>query len=98
MLGHLTAFGADPVPYYFRTSDGHEIDLVLEVAGQRWAIEIKLASQARPAELEKLRRCAEWIDADRTIFVSRAKDNIDSERLNLCNLAGWVERFPTWIS
>ncbi len=41
----------DIEPYFFRTADGSEIDLILEKNGQLWAaIEIKFSSQPKPTK------------------------------------------------
>src|SRR5262249_17407220 len=49
------ALGRRPFePYFFRTSDGYEIDLVLDFGGaERWAVEIKLTSSPTPADWER---------------------------------------------
>ena len=39
----LKNLGADFEPYYFRTSDGYELDLLLKYKTNLWAIEMKLA-------------------------------------------------------
>ncbi|PAZ01351.1 MAG: hypothetical protein CAK90_00650, partial [Spartobacteria bacterium AMD-G4] len=44
VLASLDLFGLSAEPYFFRTSDGIESDLLLDWAGERWAIEIKLTS------------------------------------------------------
>jgi predicted AAA+ superfamily ATPase len=40
--------------YYWRTSQGAEVDLVLDTGKQRWAIEIKSSGHIRPADLRGL--------------------------------------------
>ena len=57
-------------PFFFRTSDGHEIDLVLNLGRERWAIEVKLSSSPSPADWERLNRVADMIGADRRYLVS----------------------------
>ena len=43
-LATLAAVGKPAEPLFFRTSDGHELDLVLDWGVERWAVEIKLTS------------------------------------------------------
>jgi predicted AAA+ superfamily ATPase len=85
-LGLLHALGVPHAAAYFRTSDGHELDLVLEARGERWAVEIKLTADPSPADLARLDACARMIGATRSILVSRvAKDAGDAKRLS-CGL------------
>lgn len=56
--------------YFFRTSDGAEVDLVLEREGQTWAVEIKAKPQVKASELRSLRRFVSDHPVDRQICVS----------------------------
>ncbi len=70
----LAALGAAGRPHeaaYVRTRLGEEIDLVLELGGQRWAIEITMTSRPSPEDLARLDRNAALIGATRRILVSR---------------------------
>ena len=60
-------------PYFFRTSDGHELDLVLDVAGERWAIETKLSSSRSSSDWDRLNRVADLIGATRRFLVSTTR-------------------------
>jgi predicted AAA+ superfamily ATPase len=71
LLGHLSSHGRDHEACFFRTSDGYEIDLVLEFGRARWAIEIKLTTAPSPADLDRLVRTADLIGATRCCLVSR---------------------------
>jgi hypothetical protein len=42
ILGHMEATGQRYEAHHLRTSDGQEIDLMLELGGEPWAIETKL--------------------------------------------------------
>lgn len=60
-------------PYFYRTSAGAEIDLVLEFApGKCWAIEIKLSSA--PTIERGFHTAADDINAERRILVHRGND------------------------
>lgn len=79
----LAAFaqrGEAPTPHFFRTSDGREIDLVLEVGRERWAIEIKLTTSPSDADLARLDELADLIDADRRVLVTRSRRIVESGR------------------
>ncbi|MEK7767721.1 MAG: ATP-binding protein [bacterium] len=70
-LGSLQARGRSFEAFFLRSQKGEEIDLILEYARERWAIEIKLTASPSPAELERLDRTAALIGASRRILVSR---------------------------
>jgi len=89
ILGHLDTLGLENQPYFLRTSDGHEIDLLVDVGGQRWALEIKLTSRPAPADMRRLDHLADWVDADRRILVSRVASPVESGSRISCDLA-WL--------
>ena len=85
-LGTLSALAVPHQAHHFRTSDGYELDLVLEAGRERWAVEIKLTSDPSPHDLARLEKCAAMVQATRSILVSRvARDAGDSRRLS-CGL------------
>ena len=63
----INAAPSHALPGFFRTSGGAEIDLLLELpGGERWAIEIKRHSAARPTRgfyqaCEDLRPARRWL-------------------------------------
>lgn len=71
ILRHLHVAGQSFQAFFLRTSDGHEIDLVLECRGKLWALEVKLTSAPGIGDLNRLRKTAELIQADRCVLVSR---------------------------
>lgn len=77
ILGTLGAAGAAAEPFFLRTSDQHEIDLVLRIGTVLWAIEIKLSSQPTPADLKRLNHTADLIGAGRRILISATRDCVD---------------------
>ena len=91
ILGHLEALGYRAAPYYLRTHDGHEVDLVLEVGGSRWAIEVKLTTQPDRRAFQRLTALAEAIGADRSILISRSTSISESPSTLLCDLP-WLLR------
>jgi hypothetical protein len=71
IVAHLAALGRGHEAHYLRTSDGHEIDLILDVQGERWAIEVKLTTSPSPAEVARLEETAKLVDATRVALVCR---------------------------
>lgn len=71
ILGFLTSSGKKYDAYFFRSSDGHEIDLVLKLPKGLWAFEFKLTSVPSPADMVKLNDVADLVGADRRILVTR---------------------------
>lgn len=92
ILGHLSAHGREARPSFLRTSDGFEIDLVIDLAGKRWAIEFKLTSNPAPQDLRRLAKAAEWIDASHYALVSRTSRLAESKRGISCNLHELLKR------
>ena len=78
-------------PYYFRTSDQHEIDLVLDFGKERWAIEFKLTSSPNPAQMEKLAATSRMIGASRSYLVSKTASVIDGGDRISCGLPALLE-------
>ncbi len=58
---------------YCRTSDGLECDLVVDMAGFREVIEIKLTSSPTLADFGKLEAIAALVDAQRKELISRTE-------------------------
>lgn len=92
VLGLLRARGIPHQAFHLRTSDQHEIDLVLEVAGELWAVEIKLTTSPTPADLDKLDKLADLIDAPRRFLVSQTRMPAGDDQRASCDLEGLLER------
>lgn len=59
--------------FFFRTQDGHEVDLVLQVGGEREVIEIKLSSSPALEDLAKLEALGTQLRATRCVLLSRTR-------------------------
>ncbi len=57
--------------YFFRTNDGHEIDLVLKFSGRLWAFEFKLTGSPGAEDMKRLNVAADLIGADRRFLISK---------------------------
>ena len=71
---------------YLRTTDQYEIDLVLNFAKERWAVEIKLTTSPGEGDMARLNQAADMIDADRRFLVSQARGVVESGNQVVCNL------------
>lgn len=69
VLSRLTSEGRRHEAYYLRTSDGHEIDLIVDLEGERWAIEVKLTTAPSPADVTRLEHTAKMVNASRVALV-----------------------------
>jgi hypothetical protein len=75
-------------PYFLRTSDQHEIDLVLDFGTSLWAIETKLTSSPSVGDVRRFNKTADLIQADRRVLVSRVAEPLESEELLVTHLGG----------
>ena len=94
-LGVLTALGAPHTAYHFRTSDGHELDLVLEIGRERIAVEIKLTSNPSPHDLARLEKCAAMINATRSILVTNVPTDAGDKKRLSCVLDRFLRELQT---
>lgn len=95
IIGELAVHGARVEPYFFRTSDGHEIDLVLDFGRERWAIEVKLSASPTPADMDRLDRTADLIGATHRYLVSQTPRSVASATRASFNLSGMLERLAS---
>lgn len=94
-LSTLSAVGKRSQAFFFRTSDGYELDLVLDWGGERWAVEVKLTSNPSPDMIDRLNKTADMIDASRRILVCRTARPIQTNTLLVANPATWLNTFLT---
>jgi len=91
ILGAFQQSDIQVAPYYFRTSDGYDIDLVLDFGSELWAVEIKLTTSPGPNDFNRLEAAADMIGAERRILVSQVqRSQIAGDRIS-CNLP-WLLR------
>lgn len=90
-LASLDAKGKSYDAYYFRTSDGYEIDLLINMAGKLNAIEIKLTSNPSRADIERLNKCADIVGASGRILVSKTSRTVKSRNAISTNLDGLLK-------
>jgi len=76
ILSYLKQTGFFFDAYYFRTNDGHEIDLVLDFGKELWAIEIKIYGEPRQEDIARLQKTSALIDASKQILICRTQKPI----------------------
>jgi hypothetical protein len=90
-IATLETSGKHFTPYFFRTSDQYEIDLVLDFGSELWAIESKLAGSPSVADMERLHHTADLIKAKRRIFVCKTGELITNGDTTSCNLDAFLK-------
>lgn len=91
-LSRLNASGVECAPRHLRTSDQHEIDLLLDFGAERWACEIKLTADPKADDLARLNKVADLIGAKRRILISRTLNPMEAGTSASLNLAGFLAR------
>ncbi len=92
ILGHLSALGARHQGYHLRTRDGQEIDLLLELDGELWAIEAKLTTSPSPGDMSRLDQVADLVGATRRWLITQSPRVLGDERRAAAHLGWAVER------
>jgi len=93
IIGTLQGLGQAPDAFFFRTSDQYELDLVLTVGKQLWAIEIKLTSAPSSDDLRRLNTTADFIKADKRVLVSQTATDVAEGRVISCSLPWLLKHF-----
>lgn len=90
IISTLEGLGKHCRPFFFRTHDRHEIDLVLDFGSHLWAIEIKLTSSPSEDDLRRLTASAKLIGANRSILISRLSESTVSVSVMVSNLPDFL--------
>lgn len=91
VLGQLSSRGRSFDAYYFRTSDQHELDLLLDFGKELWAVEVKLTSSPGPDDMRKLDKTADMIRASRRFLISQTSRSSGNNRRSSCNLPAFLK-------
>jgi len=91
VIGELSSLGRVFSPYYFRTSDQHELDLVLDLGGELWAVEVKLTASPGPDDLRRLDKVADMIGASRRFLISQTSRPAGDEKRASTNLPSFLD-------
>ena len=77
--------------YHFRSSDRKEIDLLINIDSELWAVEVKLTSNPSLNDLGRLNRNADLIQADRRILLCRTTDALEKDNQTICDLRTFLD-------
>lgn len=77
-------------PFFFRTHDGQEVDLVLDFGRQREAIEVKLTSGPTPEDLQRLGKAAAMVKATRQVLLCRVQESVTTGDRWVCGLRDYL--------
>jgi len=91
VIGAMKLAGLLFEPYFFRTADGYELDLVLDVGGKLWAVEIKLTPAPSLSDMHRLEKTADLINAKKRFLISRTAQNADNGATFSCSLEWFLE-------
>jgi hypothetical protein len=91
-IGMLNSVGRPFEAFFFRTSDQHELDLVLEMGDELWALEVKLTASPGPRDMDRLDNTADMIGANRRFLVSKTKRTVGVADRASCNLSWLLDR------
>jgi hypothetical protein len=94
VLTGLNNRGVHCEPFFFRTADGFELDLVLRVKGRLWAFEMKLTTSPGKRDLDRVRKTAAMIGADRIVLVSRSNRTIRGQDAITTGVRGLLGLIP----
>jgi len=78
--------------YYFRTSDGYELDLLARFREDLWAFEFKLTSSPDSGDMTRLERTADLVDANKRALISRTREVVEDDRRISCSLPEILKR------
>ncbi len=94
-IGVLNSVGRPFEEFYFRTSDQHELDLVLVLDRELWALEIKLTASPSTGDMDRLEKTADLIGATRRFLVSKTKRTHGGAERASCNLPWLLDRLQS---
>lgn len=80
--------GVSCEPFFFRTADGHELDLVLRIKSRLWAFEIKLTTSPGKRDLDRVRKTANMIGIDRKVLISRSNQTLQGQDAVITGIKG----------
>jgi hypothetical protein len=91
ILAALAARDVRAEAFFFRTSDRHELDLLLAIGSRSCAVEIKLSASPGPDDMRRLNKSADLVRADRRLLVSHTRRAVVGRNEVSCNLS-WLVR------
>lgn len=92
VLGVLQQQDREVAPFFLRTSDQYEIDLLLDFGRRLWAVEIKLTADPSTADFQRLNKAADLVKADKRILISRTPRSFEEGAVMNCSLPWFIRR------
>ena len=90
ILGRLSVLDRTADAYFLRTSDQYEVDLILRMGLELWAIEVKLTTNPTPGDLKRIQKASAMIGAKRTVLLSQVPRMQDYGGVTSCGLDGFL--------
>ncbi|MFT5431764.1 MAG: putative AAA+ superfamily ATPase, partial [Myxococcota bacterium] len=91
VIGCLQQQGRPFEPWFFRTSDGYELDLLVDFGSEKLAIEVKLTTAPRLQAVRQLKRAAELVGATQSFLISRTAEPVTDGELWSCRLEHLID-------
>lgn len=86
ILDTLSLTGQPVEPWFFRTADGAEIDLMFRYKNKLWAVEVKLTSNPSLQDFDSLNHAADLVGADMRVLVSQTPQSAAGKGQISCSL------------
>lgn len=92
ILNTLSQRGIPVNPYFFRSSDGHELDLVLDFGVKElWGIEIKLSSSIKGSDVEHVKNVSKMIKAEKQFLICQTKEGVFDGKFGFGNVMEFIK-------
>lgn len=92
ILNTLSQKGIPVNPYYFRSSDGYELDLVLDFGTKElWGIEIKLSSNIKAADVEHVKKVSQMIKVEKQFLICQTSKGIFDGKFGFGNIMEFIK-------
>lgn len=92
ILATLTSVGRHFDAYWFRTSDQYELDLVLAVGSELWAIEVILTTAPSSSDMTHFNKTSDMIGATHRFLVSRHPTVMGDKKQAACHLDWLIDQ------
>jgi predicted AAA+ superfamily ATPase len=97
ILNALETGGTPHEATFFRTSDGHEADLLLRLGQRLLAIEVKLTTEPDPRDLERLEKVGAMVHASGCCLISRTRTPVGSGGRISTHLRGFLDHLASLL-
>ena len=92
ILNTLSQKGIPVNPYYFRSSDGYELDLVLDFGiKELWGIEIKLSSNIKGADVEHVKNVSKMIKVGKRFLICQINKGMFDGKFGFGNIMEFIK-------